>query len=98
MSKPTTQRAVRAGLRLIEAIPQISTNAGSSLQVHVGIATGLVVVGDFIGTGAPRSKRSLASKTCVALNSNHQFWASNGTLPNGRRYGSLGNGHLLAER
>jgi class 3 adenylate cyclase len=53
---PTTQRAVRGGLRLVEAVPQISTNAGSSLQVRVGIATGLVVVGDLIGTGAAQEQ------------------------------------------
>src|SRR5262249_6170351 len=34
----------------------LSTNAGSPLQVRIGIATGLVVVGDLIGTGAAREQ------------------------------------------
>ena len=45
------ERAVRAGLNLVEAVPKLATNAGSPLQVRVGIATGLVVVGDLIGAG-----------------------------------------------
>jgi hypothetical protein len=40
------ERTVRAGLALVEAVPKLATAAGSPLQVRVGIATGLVVVGD----------------------------------------------------
>ncbi|MGE5772283.1 MAG: ATP-binding protein, partial [Hyphomicrobiales bacterium] len=43
------ERAVRAGLALVEAVPKLDSAAGSPLQVRVGIATGLVVVGDLIG-------------------------------------------------
>jgi class 3 adenylate cyclase len=43
------ERAVRAGLELITAVSALKTRA--LLQTHVGIATGLVVVGDFIGSG-----------------------------------------------
>ena len=46
------ERAVRAGLALVEAVPKLKTAAGAPLQVRVGIATGLVVVGDLIGAGA----------------------------------------------
>jgi class 3 adenylate cyclase/tetratricopeptide (TPR) repeat protein len=46
------ERAVRAGLALAEAVPKLATAAGAPLQVRVGIATGLVVVGDLIGAGA----------------------------------------------
>jgi class 3 adenylate cyclase len=46
------ERAVRAGLNLVEAVPKLAIHAGSPLQVRVGIATGLVVVGDLIGAGA----------------------------------------------
>jgi class 3 adenylate cyclase len=46
------ERAVRAGLALVEAVPKLTTAAGMPLQVRVGIATGLVVVGDLIGAGA----------------------------------------------
>jgi class 3 adenylate cyclase/predicted ATPase len=50
------ERAVRAGLNLVEAVPKLATNAGSPLQVRVGIATGLVVVGDLIGAGAAQEQ------------------------------------------
>src|SRR5215831_16118119 len=43
------ERAVRAGLELIAAVIALKTPA--SLQTRVGIATGLVVVGDLIGSG-----------------------------------------------
>ena len=45
------ERAVVAGLALAEAGPMLKTAAGTPLQVRVGIATGLVVVGDLIGSG-----------------------------------------------
>jgi len=43
------ERAVRAGLELIAAVIALKTPA--SLQTRVGIATGLVVVGDLSGSG-----------------------------------------------
>jgi len=43
------ERAVRAGLELIAAVGALKTPA--SLQTRVGIATGLVVVGDLFGSG-----------------------------------------------
>ena len=43
-------RAVRAGLAAIEAVGQLETPEPS--KVRVGIASGLVVVGDLIGAGA----------------------------------------------
>ena len=43
------ERAVRAGLELVAAIGALKTHA--PLQTRVGIATGLVVVGDLIGSG-----------------------------------------------
>jgi hypothetical protein len=43
------ERGVRAGLELIAAVTALKT--GASLQTRVGIATGLVVVGDLIGSG-----------------------------------------------
>jgi class 3 adenylate cyclase len=50
------ERAVRAGLNLVEAVPKLATNVGSPLQVRIGIATGLVVVGDLIGAGAAQEQ------------------------------------------
>jgi class 3 adenylate cyclase len=43
------ERAVRAGLELITAVAGLKTRA--SLQTRVGIATGLVVVGDLMDSG-----------------------------------------------
>src|SRR5262249_30326206 len=43
------ERAVRAGLELIAAVIALKTQA--ALQTRVGIATGLVVVGDLAGSG-----------------------------------------------
>ena len=43
--------AVRAALSLIETVPKLETAHDAVLQVRVGIATGLVVVGDLIGEG-----------------------------------------------
>ncbi len=43
------ERAVRAGLQLIAAVTALKSSV--PLQTRVGIATGLVVVGDLIGSG-----------------------------------------------
>ena len=48
------ERAVRAGLELVAAVGALKTYA--ALQTRVGIATGLVVVGDLIGSGASREQ------------------------------------------
>ena len=46
-----TERAVRAGLGLVDAVGRLEVKSGK-LQARVGIATGLVVVGDLIGEGS----------------------------------------------
>ena len=48
------ERAVRAGLELIAAVAALKTPA--PLQTRVGIATGLVVVGDLIGSGEAQER------------------------------------------
>ena len=48
------ERAVRAGLKLVAAVGDLKTHA--PLQTRVGIATGLVVVGDLIGSGASQEQ------------------------------------------
>ena len=50
------ERAVQAGLALAEAMPKLKTAAGVPLQVRVGMATGLVVVGDLIGSGEAQER------------------------------------------
>jgi class 3 adenylate cyclase/predicted ATPase/ABC-type transport system involved in cytochrome c biogenesis ATPase subunit len=48
------ERSVRAGLDIIAAIARLETHAAEPLAVRIGIATGLVVVGDLSGEGALR--------------------------------------------
>jgi class 3 adenylate cyclase len=50
------ERAVQAGLAVVEAVPKLTTTAGAPLRVRVGIATGLVVVGDLIGSGEAQER------------------------------------------
>jgi class 3 adenylate cyclase len=50
------EQAVGAGLALIEAIPKLESGQPTSLQVRVGIATGIVVVGDLLGEGAAQEE------------------------------------------
>jgi len=44
------ERAVRAGLAIVDAVARLQLS--EPLRVRIGIATGLVVVGDLIGAGA----------------------------------------------
>jgi predicted ATPase/class 3 adenylate cyclase len=48
------ERAVSAGLELVAAVSNLKTNA--ALQARVGIATGLVVIGDLFGSGAAQEQ------------------------------------------
>jgi class 3 adenylate cyclase len=56
------ERAVRAGLALVATVPRLDTPAETPLQVRVGIATGLVVVGDLFGEGAAQ-EQAVAGET-----------------------------------
>ncbi|HEY1432003.1 MAG TPA: AAA family ATPase, partial [Stellaceae bacterium] len=49
------ERAVRAGLGVIDAVGRLAVKS-VKLQARVGIATGLVVVGDLIGEGAAQEQ------------------------------------------
>jgi class 3 adenylate cyclase len=48
------ERAVRTGLALIEAVEKV--RAQEPLQVRIGIGTGLVVVGDLVGSGEAQER------------------------------------------
>ena len=48
------ERTVRAGLDIIAAVARLETRAGEPLTVRIGIATGLVMVGDLSGESALR--------------------------------------------
>ena len=49
------EQAVRAGLALIDRVSQLESG-GAALASRVGIATGLVVVGDLIGSGEAQER------------------------------------------
>ena len=56
------ERAVRAALAIIGEVGGIARPDGEPLQARIGIATGLVVVGEIIGTGAAQ-ERSIVGET-----------------------------------
>src|SRR5215472_9952326 len=48
------ERAVRAGLALVEAVDRLRVQ--EPLQVRIGVATGVVVVGDLVGSGEAQER------------------------------------------
>jgi predicted ATPase/class 3 adenylate cyclase len=52
-SEDAAERAVNAGLALAEAVGQLRDDTGRPLQTRVGIASGLVLIGDLVAAGAP---------------------------------------------
>ena len=54
------EQAVRAGLALVNAVGELEAPGG--LQLRIGIATGLVVVGDLIGAGSAQ-EQSIVGET-----------------------------------
>jgi class 3 adenylate cyclase len=50
------ERAVRAGLDLITAVNRMHTQDSTPLHARVGIATGLVMVGELLGTGTAQEE------------------------------------------
>lgn len=72
------ERAVRAALEIIAALQRIPARSGAKLEVRIGIATGLVVVGDLIGKGA--SEKQLAVGETPNLAARLQAVADPGTV------------------
>jgi len=50
------ERAVRAGLAIMQAMAGMTTSDGAPLEARIGIATGLVVVGDLVGEGSSQEE------------------------------------------
>src|ERR1051325_1418950 len=76
------ERAVRAALGLISAVGALQARTGQPLQVRIGVATGLVVVGDIVGEGAAQEKavvgetpnlaarlQGMADPNCIVISS-----------------------------
>jgi class 3 adenylate cyclase len=60
------ERAVRAGLALVDRIAGLEPQAAARLQARVGIATGLVVVGDLIGRYEARERAVVGEVPALA--------------------------------
>ena len=60
------ERAVRAGLAIVEAAPTLQTAAGVPLHVRVGIATGIVIVGDPLGSGEAQEREVVGATPNLA--------------------------------
>jgi class 3 adenylate cyclase/predicted ATPase len=50
------ERSVRAGLAIAEAVGRLRLPLAEKLQVRIGMATGLVVVGDLLGSGSSQEQ------------------------------------------
>src|SRR6202008_1932674 len=59
------ERAVRAGLAVAAAVSEINMG-GEPLQVRIGIATGLVVIGEPIGSGDSRQQTAVGETPNLA--------------------------------
>jgi class 3 adenylate cyclase/predicted ATPase len=60
------ERALHAGLDLIQAIGHLTTETGAPLQARIGVTTGLVIVGDLIGTGPAQEVVALGDPLNIA--------------------------------
>ena len=59
------ERAVRAGLAVVQSIETLEHPHDAILKVRVGIATGLAVVGDVLSTGtAGHSELAALARAC----------------------------------
>ena len=50
------ERAVRAGMEIVAAVASLETRGTERLAVRIGIATGLVIVGDLVGLGSAQEQ------------------------------------------
>ncbi len=60
------ERAVRAGLAIVTAVPQLRAPNGKPLAARVGIATGLVVVGELVGDKEARERAVVGETPTLA--------------------------------
>jgi class 3 adenylate cyclase/tetratricopeptide (TPR) repeat protein len=58
-----TEQAVHTGLELIDEIPTLDTGMDTRLNVHIGIATGTVVVGDMVATDSGVREHAVVGDT-----------------------------------
>jgi class 3 adenylate cyclase len=73
------ERAVRAGLAPIDAVAAIRVSFPALPQVRVGIATGLVVVGELIGEGSSQERVAVGETLNLAATSRRAKSSSSGS-------------------
>jgi predicted ATPase/class 3 adenylate cyclase len=83
------ERAVRAGLDIVAKVGQLLLPSGEPLQVRVGIATGLVVVGETIGEGSAQEQAVFGETPNLAAHL-QQVAAPNSVLVAASTYRLLG--------
>jgi class 3 adenylate cyclase len=79
------ERAVRAAVGILSEVAAIETPGGTRVQARIGIATGLVVVGEIIGTGIAQERtiigetpnlaarlQALAGANCIIVSESTQ--------------------------
>jgi class 3 adenylate cyclase/tetratricopeptide (TPR) repeat protein len=86
------EQATRAGLALVDAVANLKTDIDTALQVRVGIATGMVVVGDLTGEGAAKEQAVIGETPNLAARL--QAFASPGTVLISESTHRLTDGHF----
>lgn len=86
------EQATRAGLTLVEAVASLKTDIVSELQVRIGIATGMVVIGDLTGEGAAKEQAVIGETPNLAARL--QAFATPGTVLISESTHRLINGHF----
>src|SRR5579863_205762 len=60
------ERAVRAGLDILAVVAKLGTRGNETLKVRIGVATGIVVVGDVIGRGSAQDQLAVGGTPNLA--------------------------------
>ena len=60
------ERAVRAGLSIMDALSGLRAPSGEALAARIGIASGLVVIGDLVGEGAAQEEAVIGETPNIA--------------------------------
>ena len=90
------ERAVRAGLDIVAKVGQLLLPSGEPLQVRVGIATGLVVVGETIGEGSAQEQAVFGETPNLAAHL-QQLAAPNSVLVAASTHRLLGGAFVCAD-